>query len=168
MLSSHLDEFILESKGKLLQLLIKENILGSSKVLAIPRNHRFFESFNKEIEKLLATGIIKHFAKDYHDFRNPKRFKNLEAGEVMTLEHLEAGFAIWFASLIFPITSFVAEWAAKFKKFIIFKGVFEAFVKTLKNSVRRRDKDLRSIESKNIESNNQSENKVKNQSASII
>lgn len=133
MFSNDLDHFIKESKGKLLGRIIK-GTSPTAKFMVFPRNHRFYESFNKEIQQLLPTGIINHLAGNLGNEINSRKFANLTLENVqpMSLKHLEAAFVIWLVSLLFPIAAFIVEWIFRLRDFIVFKITFEAYIRASK------------------------------------
>lgn len=85
------------------------------------------EIFDEKIERLLEAGLIDYFNSDYLEQIkiNSKRYEHFhpEGPEVLSLEHLRAGFAIWLGSIIFAMLSFVGEWVVRLKDFLIFRGL---------------------------------------------
>lgn len=83
----------------------------------LPRNHRFFFSFERVVKQIVPSGIISHFYDEFRDLFNAKQYSHyyLDKFEKMSLEHLEAGFFVWLASLFFPLTAFIAELVIGFK-----------------------------------------------------
>jgi hypothetical protein len=117
LLSDHLSDYIMKSSGQILKRMIKDAMIGSSKLLVMPHNHRFFDIFNEKIEETIPYGLIDHFSKDDKDSFNQKGFapSSIENFKPMTLEHLEAGFVVWIITVMVPIAAFVFEWVVKFK-----------------------------------------------------
>lgn len=142
-----LDSLMAQSGGEILKRIIKENVLGSTKMIVFPRNHHFYESFNKNIERLVTAGIINYFGDDYKDLISVKRFSHLKLSKVkpMNLKHLEAGFVVWLMSLIVPVAAFIVEWIIRFKDFIVFRSVFTAFTKLKEENVRNRDRNIQTF-----------------------
>jgi hypothetical protein len=178
LLSDYLSHYIMNSKGQILQRIIKVTMIGSSKVFVLPHNHRFFEIFNKKTEQMITAGLINHFNRESKHSFNQKGFapSSLENFKPMTLEHLEAGFVVWIVTLMFPIAAFVFEWIVKcivdMKIFIVFRCVFLAYLRNLEDNIRIRDqvmeKSLMKIEEekeicKINESNSKSEKNETNE-----
>lgn len=158
LLPNYLSDYILGSSGEVLKRIIKETTIGSSKLLVMPHNHRFFEIFNEKIEQTIPYGLIDHFSKDNKDLFNQKGFapSKLENFKPMNLEHLEAGFVVWMITLMFSISIFVSEWIVKLivnlKCFIVFRYIFSNYLGKLEDDSRTRDqtiqKNLLKIEKK--------------------
>jgi hypothetical protein len=119
----HLSGFIKSSKGKLLERIMTYNYFGTLKAFNFPRNHRFYEVFDRKIQQIVTAGIIDHFADDFKNLFNKKQFSHLhlEVVEPMNTEHLKAAFAVWLVSLCFPAAAFIAEWILKFLKVLKLK-----------------------------------------------
>lgn len=49
--------------------------------------------------------------------------------QVLTMNHLEAGFIIWLSAFSLGIVIFAFEWLIRFRDFLVFKYVFIAFCK---------------------------------------
>lgn len=142
--SKYLKGVVSSSNGNILQRMFKTSILGTTHILVFPRNHRFFESFNRKIQQAVAVGFIDQFADDFKDITNKKRFLHLKLVEEkpMNLEHLEAALFIWMVSLVFPIAAFIAEWIFRIKDFIVFHSTFAAYIKILENNTSKRDRKM--------------------------
>jgi hypothetical protein len=132
------------SSGNILPRISKESAYGNSKVFVFPRNHRFFESFNKQIEQVIAAGIIDHFGDDAKDLVKAKRFitSKLESAKPMSMSHLKAGFVVWLVSLIFPFAAFIGEWVLRIRDLIVFKSVRKAFFKLHEINSRNHDIEM--------------------------
>lgn len=147
-----LDHYLMRSKGRLLGRITKSSIACASKALIFPRNHRFYKCFDGKIKKLVEAGIIDHFEEHFKNLISSNRllFQNLNEAEPLTLKHLEAGFVVWLLSLIFPFLAFIAEWILRSKDLIIFRFIFETYIKSFEKTVRDRDQymlnQLRKIE----------------------
>jgi hypothetical protein len=142
-----LHHYIKKSKGRLLKRIMKGSVFGKSKLFAFPRNHRFFESFNKVMKQMITAGILDHFGDENRDLVKDKTFASfthstVDAMQPMSLEHLKAGFAIWLTALCLPVTAFIIEWALVFIDYVIFKCLYFAFIKKLQQDVKNRNKLL--------------------------
>lgn len=98
--------------------------------LAFEYNHVFFETFNEKIKQLITGGIIEHYVQHVTADADPKRYEHLNVDEpqVLTMNHLEAGFVIWLFVLSLAVVIFLLEWIATFKDFLVFKNVLTAFL----------------------------------------
>lgn len=85
------------------------------KGLRIPINHKFSDIFNKKLQQLFEGGLTSRddINKDYtmsqkfYSDYNPELY--YDGPEVLTLEHLEAGFVIWLCCIVISIISFIIE-----------------------------------------------------------
>lgn len=160
--SSDLARLVFESRGKLLPRIIKYNLEKIVKGLAFPRNHRFFEVFNKRVKQMIAGGIVDQLSDEFKDLTGKKKItSNLEAAEPMTLEHLQAGFVVWLISLIFPIAVFIIEWIIRFAECIVFELVFESYTRSFEINVKNRDKKIIKIVKKSNKNTNGNYKSVK-------
>jgi hypothetical protein len=125
LLPEHLSDYLGNSSGQILKRIITDTMFGSSKLLVMPHNHRFFEIFYEKTKQIIPYGLIDHFNKDTKDAFNPKRFAqpSIENFKPMTLEHLEAGFVVWIITLMVPIAVFIFEWIVNLKPFIVFRCI---------------------------------------------
>lgn len=114
--TGELDKIIFQTKGKILKRVFKESGVGARRIFIFPRNHRFYETFNRKLVQMVMAGLINNLAYEYTEMINKNRFKHLHTDSVepMSLEHLEAGFVLWLISLIFPTLAFAGEWIFKF------------------------------------------------------
>lgn len=137
--NNYLKLIVDQSKGEILQRVIRGSFSGATTSFVIPCHHRFFESFDKKTQQAVAAGIIDHFADDFKDLTNKKRFSHLKLVEEvpMSLEHLEAAFWVWLVSLVIPTAAFIAEWIFKLmdlKEFFLFRFIFTTYIKVLENN----------------------------------
>jgi hypothetical protein len=144
-----LKEAISRSNGSIISRIIKESALGTSETIIFPQNHRLFEDFDRKIQEMVTAGLVDYLRNDYKDLMSKKRFAVQNVETAMSLEHLEAAFALWLVSLIFPVTAFICEWIFKcietIKDFIVFKCVFVAYIKQLESETRTRDQKMQRI-----------------------
>lgn len=93
--------------------------------------HVFYEIFDKKIEQLFTGGIIKQYIEQVTADMNPKRYEHLYVDEpqVLTIEHLEAGFITWLIALSLAIIIYMLEWLVRFKDSLVFKYIWIAFCK---------------------------------------
>jgi hypothetical protein len=127
-----------ESRGEFNKRIIKEPLHQSLQGFDFPRNHKFFENFDKKLKQLFEAGIIQHYRESLTELANPKRYekpikihkeylettwkKNFVDGpKVLTWNDLEFGFKLWLWSLLIPIIVFIFEWI-KFSLRLCFKA----------------------------------------------
>lgn len=116
--------FIWKTKGKFANRILKDRLLLETCGMQFPRNHRFFTAFDRKLQQLFTAGLV-----DYNinsiisNFRDLKRYAHLYPDEpqVLTLEHLEAGFVIWLISVLSAAIVFFLQWLKKFVDFLILK-----------------------------------------------
>jgi hypothetical protein len=143
LLPDHLSDYIKNSSGQILIRIIEDAIFGSSKLLVMPHNHRFFASFHEKTEQIVPYGLIDHFYRETKDSFNQKGFapSSLENFKPMSLEHLEAGFVVWAVTLMLPIAAFIFEWIFKcivnLKCYFVFRTIFLVYLGKLKDDVMR-------------------------------
>jgi hypothetical protein len=141
----NLTDLIGQSKGKILKRILKDPSTTQFKGMVFPLNHRFLEIFEHQIKRFLTAGILNIERNDLYEKVNPKRFLHMTVDEVqpMNLEHLEAAFVVWLISMIFPVVAFIVEWiimlVLRLKDFIVFKYVFEIYIKSLEENSRIRN-----------------------------
>lgn len=124
------------SGGKIISRIIKQRVKKPLEGFRFPQNHRFFDIFSTKINQMVTCGIVDHFSDQFNDLTYKKKFANLTI-------HLQAGFAVWLVSLIFPVTVFIVEWIITFKEFIVFNCVFNAYIEILRRNARNRNRKMR-------------------------
>lgn len=72
-----------------------------------------FEAMNRKVSQLTESGLAQRIVDSY---RCIKKFTVDSAPQVLTLEHLSAGFYVWLACIIVGVLSFVLE--VCFRKFL--------------------------------------------------
>lgn len=99
-----------------------------------PRNHQFYDTFDKKLKQLFTAGLIIHYESDHFKCLNEKRYKHLhpEGPKVLTFDNLKAGFVIWLVSICLAIAAFVIECIIWMKDFLALKFILEAFYKIRK------------------------------------
>lgn len=110
-----LQHYAIETNGTLLNRVLKERFSIDMSGMKFPRNHRFFETFDKKLQQLFAGGIMDYYASQWLNNLKHDRFKHLyiDEPEVLTLKHLEAGFRIWLVSIGIAICAFIVELLVK-------------------------------------------------------
>lgn len=124
--------FAQESRGKILERVLKERFCLDVSGIRFPMNHKLFEVFDTKIQQLLANGLVEHFVSESYEALNPKyelylRHKTLNEPEnpkVLTLEHLEAGFVIWLLSICFAVFAFAVEWIVRLSELFVWRRIF--------------------------------------------
>lgn len=123
--------------------IIKESFITFSCGLETPRNHMLFNIFDLKMQQLLAAGIIQLLMKK-HERLDPESFKKPQlltkeylrdvypklypkGPKVLTMEHLEAGFVVWMASLLLASITFMLEWINRMADILVIKFILTAF-----------------------------------------
>lgn len=116
--------YVSSSSGRLFDRIFKTRLGLEMSGLAFPIGSKLFEVFDYKLRQLFTGGIINQYASSYQNMMDYKRYahKHIKEPQVLTMEHLEAGFKIWFASILIAFAAFLCEWLAKFKEFLIFKN----------------------------------------------
>lgn len=104
------------TKGKLTARILKDRLLLEICGMRFSRNHRLFAVFDRKFQQLFTAGIVEYHVGIDNQLRNPKRYSHLYPDEpqVLTLEHLEAGFVIWLAAVLFAAIVFLLQWLMMF------------------------------------------------------
>lgn len=116
------------SNGTFLRRILRETVYVRMVVMHF-KESRTLDVFDTKIEQILEAGLIDYLDKDYSEYVNPKRYEHLhpKGPEVLTLEHLRAGFIIWLVSVSFALFVFIAEWVVRLKDLLIYYYLFSAF-----------------------------------------
>lgn len=130
--SSKLHTYASLSTGMILSRLLSERFYLGMSGMIFPRNHRFFEMFDKKFQQLVTAGIIDHMNKPYFEYTSWNYYKHKYpvGPKVLTMEHLEAGFKVWLVSLSFAFGAFFIEWINTLMTYFVVKSMFKAFYKT--------------------------------------
>lgn len=117
------------SNGTLLNRFLKQSVNLDIRGLVFPRNHGFYEIFNKKLQQYFESGLIGRYVSSTKAFLNPKRYAHLFAAspQVLTMEHLQAGFVIWLVSILVSLTAFTLEWLVRLKDYLLIKHLLTAF-----------------------------------------
>lgn len=120
---------VITSRGQLLKRVMKERVDLETSGLSLPKNHKFYDLFNDKLQQLFQSGIISYYNEFWTEWLDPKRYAHLymEEPQILTLEHLEAGFVIWLISLTFAVLVFVIEWFVRAKDFIVMKYLLNSY-----------------------------------------
>lgn len=108
-------DYVIESQGKLLERIVNERLWVDMTGMSFKANDKFYETFNRKFQQMFTAGLIDHFKAYNKEKMNPKLYAHLNAGgpQVLTMEHLEAGFVVWLVSLSFAVLAFILEWIVK-------------------------------------------------------
>lgn len=140
------------SRGELLKRLLKEPFISESCGMEMPRNNKMFEAFDLKTQQLFVAGIIDFYVAVNNEFLDPNYYlkpklltrkyletvyvKSFPTGpQVLTLEHLEAGFVVWLGCLLFALISFVIEWIIRIKDLYIINCIWSSFYETKRSEV---------------------------------
>lgn len=117
-----------KSRGHIFQRLIKERIVEPMYGMRFPKNHKFYEIFDRKLQQIFEAGVSDRYVRELND-RHQKRYSHLyhDGPEVLTMEHLEAGFVVCLKPLLFACIAFVFEWIIRVVEFVICKSIFKAF-----------------------------------------
>lgn len=119
------------SNGTFLSRILKEAIYVRQVVILF-KDAKTLNIFDGKIEQIIEAGLIDYFNGDYSEHVNPKRYEHLHTvgPEVLTLQHLRAGFIIWILLVVVAILTFVGEWIVILKDLMIILSLFTAFYET--------------------------------------
>jgi hypothetical protein len=112
----------IRTRGELNKRFIVEPIQKQFCGVEFPRNHKFYETFNRKIQQLIEAGITEMLRKKYAKWTDPKYY---ERPRLTHKKYLV--FVIWLGSLLLPLIGFLLEWLVKLKDFLIVKFVLTAF-----------------------------------------
>lgn len=109
--------------------ILKDKHTVTMKALFAQNFNRFFHAIDRKLQQLFEAGLIDYNTRYWFDRRDPRR-NFVESGpQVLTLEELEAGFAICILPLILSAFVFVVEWMVTFKDLLITQIIFESFLR---------------------------------------
>lgn len=124
-----LDWYILKSAGQLLKRRLKTPIATELVGLEFPRNHRMFRAFDTKLQQLFEGGFIGLFYSTYLRDLRTSDTKESDEPQVLTMDHLEAGFVVWLVSISFAIAAFICEWLVRFRDHLVIRFTFKAYYK---------------------------------------
>lgn len=143
-----------DSRGEIIKRILKEPFITEFCGMEMLRNHKLFDAFDLKTQQLFVSGIIdyhaafdrehsklnyykppKLFTKEYLENTYPKSFPE-EGPNVLTLEHLEAGFVIWITCLCLTLTVLLCEWLFILKEFILLRHIFGSFYHMRKSQLK--------------------------------
>jgi hypothetical protein len=137
--------FMEASRGEFKKRLIAEPIQERFCGVSFPRNHKFYEPFNRKITQLIKAGITEKYIKDnigtvidpkYYEKPRLAHKKYLETTwrksfidepKVLSMKDLKFGFVIWLGLLVLPLICFILEWLKLLKHFVIMKFILAAY-----------------------------------------
>lgn len=125
---------VLQSRGRILGRVMKERVDVEISGLIMPKNHKFYDLFNAKIQQLFEGGIISYFNEVWTKCLDPKRYAHFYNNEpqVLTMDHLEAGFVIWLVSLFGAVAVFLVEWLFRYKDYLTAKYLLASYFKMIK------------------------------------
>lgn len=135
-----------DTKGLFLKRIFdSERLYGEMFGIRFSFQHYLFELLDRKFQQMFAGGIIEFYNREYKDYLNPKRYEHLHptGPQVLTLEHLRAGFVVWLVSVVFAILTFIWEWIVTLINYVITKYIFKSFYEFLNFEIRRKQ-DLKS------------------------
>jgi len=86
-----------------------ERIFAFSAGIYIPSTHFFFEPYNDHINYYIAAGLAEKSMKTHYRDMKMEISKEDKEPDVLTMDHLSAGFVICFIPAIFGLIAFVGE-----------------------------------------------------------
>lgn len=136
-----------DTKGLFLRRVFEERLYFEMFGLKLSYFHYLFEVLDRKIQQLFVGGIIDHYNSEFNEYLNPKRYEHLHptGPQVLTLEHLRAGFVVWLVSVTVAILTFAWEWIMALVDYVIARYIFITFYDFL-NSETRRKRDLKYTE----------------------
>lgn len=109
------------------------------KAMALLRDNRYFEIFNKKILQLFEAGLFDQYGKEWLERRNMKRNEEFaEPFKILTLDELEAGFVVCIVPLLFSAAAFCCEWMVALKDLLVFWFIFHAYFEMERSELRRK------------------------------
>lgn len=117
------------SRGQILDRVIDERFQLQMSGMIFPFNNRFFNIFGRRSQQMFEAGMIERYTSPYFDLlkKKKRKFSPQTGPQVLTMQHLEAGFLIWLASVCFSKIVFAFEWLISFKNYIIVESLLDAF-----------------------------------------
>jgi hypothetical protein len=112
---------------RLLKHVIKERFVLAMMGIQFPRNHKFFEIFNRKLQEMATAGLIEHSASSYLSWLKPNCYKKYrlkfenDDPKVLSLKDLEAGFVIWLSFICLSVFVFVLEWIWRLTESFVLK-----------------------------------------------
>lgn len=133
-----------QSNGEIVKRLLREPFITEFCGMEFPRNHKLFYVLDHKIHQLFEAGITEYLASygkkrlDPNVYKKPKSFTREylhntyeklfpEGAQILTMDHLEAGFVIWIACVFLAFAAFIFEWMMMLKNFLIIWNVLQAF-----------------------------------------
>lgn len=132
------------SKGEILKRIIRKPFITESCGLSMMSNNKLFDVLDLKIQQLVAAGIIDYHLNVNKKLLDPNYYKKPklltreylekiyvksfpEGPQVLTLEHLEAGFVVWLCCSSLALLTFVCEWILLLKDCLLIKYILSAF-----------------------------------------
>lgn len=102
--------------------------------MIFPRNHRLYEIFDRKFQQMFVGGLVDRYVSVYTRGLDAKMYAHLyePVPQMLTLEHLEAGFVVWLVSLSLGIFAFGCEWLTRIFNGYIFALILKKFNETQK------------------------------------
>jgi hypothetical protein len=142
--SRALHYFIFLSGGEFQKRIIDEPMQETFCGVDFPRNHKFYENFNRKITQLYEAGITERYSKHYYHLLDLKYYERprlihkkylettwrksfIKEPKILSMRDLEFGFVIWLGSLVFPLIAFVLEWFKRLKEFLVIHFLLAAY-----------------------------------------
>lgn len=150
----------IDTKGLFLKRIFDERLYGEMFGLKLTYFHYLYEVLDRKLQQMFVGGIIEHYNSEYYDYLNIKRYEHLHPSgpQILTLEHLRAGFVVWLVSVIFAILTFGWEWIMVLFDYVISRFIFEAYFEFLNSEMRRKQtvRCSETVKQKNKEDGNKS------------
>lgn len=157
------------SRGEIMKRLLKEPFITEFCGMEFPRNHKLFDVLNYNTHQLFEAGITNYQANYNQQLLNPNLYREPivftkeylhriygklypEGPQILTMENLEAGFAIWLVCVSFAIAAFAAEWLVRLKDFAVTWFILSAFYinKSHNETMRKKLVRVKSIKSQEL------------------
>lgn len=85
---------------------LKEKIISDYMGLALYKNSFMYELINRKVVQFMESGLAQSLVDSY---RYIKKHADKIEPNVLTLEHLQAGFYVWLACIVVSLIAFIME-----------------------------------------------------------
>lgn len=122
--------YILNKQKKVPKMLATRFMLNM-RVAVVPGNNKLLKTFDRKLQQLFEADLINYYMRDFNIVVDKAKADKTpqEPFKVLTFEELEAGFVVCFVPLLFSIVVFMLEWLVTLKDLLVFRCIFEAFLK---------------------------------------
>jgi hypothetical protein len=132
------------SRGEIMKRVLQTPVETLTCGFEFPRNHKFYESFNRKIQQITEAGITNHHKERDKKYLDPKSYEKplkphkkyfettwrksfVNEPQVLTFSDLEFGFVVWLGSLILPLIAFIIECLVGLVNVLLFKRILSVY-----------------------------------------